>query len=744
MTEKIKKIKLISKYLLFTVVSLCLFVYIASFIIPFQIDEMEKMKESRSSITVYDDNKTPLRRFRGNRDSWTYWVKLSDINPNFTNALIAIEDKRFHSHIGVDFLSITRAFVGNMTGSRRSGASTLTMQCIRMLRNKPRTIYNKFIETFMALQLEHYYSKDEIIEWYCNMAPFGSNVYGIEAASRIYFNKSNKDLTLAESALLAALPQRPSQLRPDIYPEKAKIRRNLVLKKMFIHQFISLNSKNNAIDEKISAKKYPIEFIAPHFSRLVEKLHTSQDKEFDSTLDLRIQKVSESALKLHLNKFSNIHNGAIVVIENKTGAVKAMVGSNNFFDSKINGQINNTITNRSPGSALKPFIYAMAFENKDYLPATMINDEFVNFCGYIPQNYDKKYHGRVSLRESLVQSYNIPAVKLINQYGTQSFTELMLKCGITTFDSSKNYGLPIILGAAEIKLLELTSAYTIFPNKGKYLPYKLLKNSNKKITQVISSGSAYLVCDILKDTSRDMGAGELSLIKNKYDICWKTGTSYGNNDAWTISFNNKYTVGIWLGNSDGKPSQELVAIKSVAPLNIRILREISKNTNITNFLPPKNIRQAEICCKSGRIATINCIKTEFENIIDHSEDYSKCPIHKLAYKYDILKTGSKRTEVIIEDWGDNKQPNKVTEKLKIISPKYSKYVKLKSSDATQKMKFQAESNTDNIYWFINDKFYRETKMNKDIFWNMKAGTFKISCRDEKGNENSKQIIVSEL
>jgi len=744
----INNIKNIIKWTLIGSIITFFLVYLISFLLPFPIEKMEYMKQQRSSTIILDKNGKSLREFRGNADSWTFWTPLKNMDPQIINAIIATEDERFFYHLGVDPLSAIRATFSNIFSFRRvSGASTLSMQCIRMLYQRPRTFKTKLIESFMALQLEHNLTKNEILELYLNIAPFGSNFYGIEAASQIYFNKKSSNLTLSETALLVGIPQRPAHLRPDIHAKKSKKRRDFVLNRMYKEKYISLKERNYAQAEPVITYKNKINCKAPHFSRLVKSKYKNRRKLL-TTIDSQYQQIAKSALALHLKKFNNIHNGAIVLIENKTGAVRAMIGSNDFFDNKNYGQINYAIANRSPGSTLKPFIYLIGFDNKDILPSTIMADTPLDYKDYKPQNYDKKYHGKVSVREALVQSYNITAVRLIQKYGISSFTNLMLKCGISTLNKSdKYYGLPLILGSGEINLLELTSAYTIFPNSGQYIPYKFLENEKREGRQVISSSATYFITNILKDKTRNLGGGYLNLVNNKNNIAWKTGTSYGNHDAWTIGYNRLITVGVWLGNATGKTSNELVGIKSAAPLCIEIINELSKNINV-DFKKDFNIEESNICSISGKIAGPYCLIQEVGEVIKDSK-YEICDVHKIIYKTENNKSKYKSKGIIIEEWGkkfnflDKIISPKNRNIIKILSPQSTNYVKINDNEVNQKIQFKADTNSKYVYWFINDKFYKKTENSTPCFWELQQGTFKITCSDDNGNKQSIKINVKE-
>ncbi|MCK5844546.1 MAG: penicillin-binding protein 1C, partial [Victivallales bacterium] len=564
--------------------------------------KMERIKKRRFSTVVLDKDGLPLREFRGVADCWTFWVDEKHISHQLKNAFIAVEDKRYYSHHGIDPIAVARALTLNALQMRRvSGASTLSMQTMRMIEPRRRTYYAKMIESFQAIQFEKAYTKNEILEWYLNLCPFGGDIYGIEAASRIYFGKSSHDLNLPEAALLAGVPQRPTAFRPDRFPEKAKIRRDHVLEKMFECGFISENEKIMAQKEEVSAVRNPLSFHAPHFSLLAKRRRSSiRTPYLRTTINSDIQKTAKFALSKQIEEFDDIHNGAVVVIENATGSLRAMIGSPNFFDDEHHGQVNCGTANRSPGSTLKPFIYAMAFESGKIIPSTVINDVPTDFNGYRPMNFDRKYHGGVSAEEALINSYNIPAVWLLREEGVENFIETLRRCGVTTLaKSARHYGLPLILGSGSANLLEPTSAYSIFPNHGIHRPVKLFRDEIKKTTRVFGNATADMVNNILKDEKRIRGGVLPEMINTNMDIAWKTGTSYGFHDAWTIAYTPEYTVGVWLGNADGSAAKTLVGLKSAAPLCLNIIKQISSKLANLKFVDSANLADVKICSLSG-------------------------------------------------------------------------------------------------------------------------------------------------
>jgi len=374
------------RFLVFSAVGIGIF--IASYMLILSVFPFphQALNDIRFSKCVLDKNGQLLRAFTGTDDSWLMPVELSEVNPYFTKATLSIEDKRFMEHYGVDLFAVARAAKLNVSNKKIiSGASTISMQTVRLLEGRKRSFLNKVIEAVHAVRLETLYSKDKILKVYFEIAPYGGNIRGVKAASLRYFQKYPKDLTLAECALLAGLPQSPSRLRPDRHPERAKKRRDMVLSNMFKDGFITAKQYDDARNEPVLVKVHPFPFKAPHFAEFVNN-RNKETGNVITTLDPDIQNYAEIALKTTLEelRYDGVTNGAVVVIENKTGKIRALVGSSDFFSKETSGQINGALSKRCPGSALKPFTYAIAFDEGLYTPSMILSDVRCQYSGYTP------------------------------------------------------------------------------------------------------------------------------------------------------------------------------------------------------------------------------------------------------------------------------------------------------------------------------------------------------------------------
>jgi len=507
------------------------------------------------------------------------------IPDNIRIATIAAEDKSFYSHLGVDFFAIARAFEVNLKNKDiMQGGSTITQQLARnVFLTREKTLLRKYLETIMAFKIERKYSKDEILDFYLNEVPYGSNAYGIESASETFFKKEAKDLTLDEAALLAALPKAPTHYSPyNIHKDELIERQKSILRKMYKLGLISESETKKALAENTTQKivpfSQPIE--APHFVfYVIDELEQKYKEEFletgglkvYTTLDYDMQKQAEKAIAdgAERNRIKNASNAALVAIDPKTGEILSMVGSKNYFDASIDGQVNVSIMPRQPGSSFKPIIYSAAFE-KGYQPESPIVDEPTNFGpdgsgrNYVPQNYDGKFHGAMTMRQSLSRSLNVPAVKTLSLIGLPAGIEMAKRLGITTLDEKRNYGLSFAIGSAEVKLLDLTSAFSVFANDGKRNPLESILKiiQNKEIyaperdeKYALSLDIARKINSILSDNdSRTPTFGPRSpIFIPDRTVAAKTGTAQEFRDVWTIGYTPSVAVGVWAGNNDHSP-----------------------------------------------------------------------------------------------------------------------------------------------------------------------------------------------
>jgi 1A family penicillin-binding protein len=560
------------------------------------------------------------------------------------DATIATEDASFYDNPGVDGWAIVRALWINLRGGEiLSGGSTITQQLARNLLLSPEertevTVERKLRESILAWRIARTYGKDDILTLYLNETYYGNLAYGLEAAANTYFAKSAVELDLAECALLAGLPQSPASYNPLENPEAAKERQAVVLGLMAKHGYISPDEADQALIEDLQFASVPFPIEAPHFVMLVrgqlerefglEAIY-GQGLQVHTTLDLDAQHTAERVVARRLEQLAgasgshpprNVSNAAVVVLEPYTGEVLAMVGSPDYFDPRIDGAVNVAVATRQPGSSIKPITYAAAFDptrDEPLTAATMMVDVrtvFVTREGdpYVPRNYDRQWHGPVLLRQALASSYNLVAVKVLDHVGVDEMAQQARVMGITTFDDADRFGLSLTLGGGEVRLLELTAAYGAFANGGYRVEPVLIsrvEDSDGRVLkvwetspgpQVVDERVAYLITDILSDDfARISTFGEGSMLKLTRPAAVKTGTTTDWRDNWTVGYTPDLVVGVWAGNADNAPMENVSGVTGAAPIWHDVMELLHKGRPEREFSEPEGMVRVEVCADSG-------------------------------------------------------------------------------------------------------------------------------------------------
>ncbi|MCF7838694.1 MAG: penicillin-binding protein 1C, partial [Candidatus Marinimicrobia bacterium] len=491
-------------------------------------------------------------------------------------ALIAAEDQRFWSHPGLDGLALLRAVRQNVSAGRRiSGASTLSTQVIRLVQPRRRTLAAKVIEAFRALQMEQRYSKLDILAQYLNRAPFGGNIVGIEAAAWRYFGKQAADLSLAEAALLAGLPQAPSRLRPDRHPAAARARQAYVLERMQAGGEISAGEARLALAQPLAIRQAHYPFRAPHFTDWAGvPPGLPPGAPAVTTLDSDWQRLAEEVLERRLAGRA-ITGGAIVLLDVRTGAVRALAGSPDYA-APDGGQYNAALAARGAGSTLKPFVYALALDQGRLSPHSMLRDVPRHYRDYDPTNFDPVFRGVVSVREALVLSLNLPAIEAQDRVGQPRFLQLLRRLGLTTLSRpADHYGTGLVLGNGEVRLLDLVNAYACLARGGAYLPVRAFEALPPPAPRRLFSPEAcWLITEMLSGDERAQDATGHAADVRLPRLAWKTGTSAGRRDAWTVAYNPEVVIGVWVGNLDGARSDWLVGRQAATPMVWDIFRRL--------------------------------------------------------------------------------------------------------------------------------------------------------------------------
>lgn len=614
-----------------------------------------KQRQAAASTQIYDRNGNELYAVSG--DTRRILVGENDLSDNLKKATITAEDRSFYKHHGINLKGIARALYYNITNKKNytSGGSTITQQFVKnALLDPKKTFTRKIKELILTIEIEIMYDKNEILTMYLNEIPYGSNLYGSEAASEAFFGKKAKDLTLAEAATMAALPQRPTYYSPyGIHPDKRLARTEWILDSMADLNYISRDeanaAKKEAKDLKFQPRKENIQ--APHFvmyvkELLVEKYGEQMVEEgglkVTTTLDPDKQKAAEEAVSSGAaRRFDNINasNASLVSIDPKNGQVLAMVGSRDFFDDSIDGQVNVAIAERQPGSAFKPVVYATAFK-KEYNPAFTLWDVTTDFGNYTPQNYDGSTHGPVSMRKALAGSLNIPAVKTLYLAGMDNVLDQAHQMGITTLNDRDRYGLSLVLGGGEVKLIDLTTAYGVFADQGALAPTNpILKvvdakgkvmeevkenDINKK--EVLDPQIAYEISSILSDNNaRSYVFGSRSaLYFGDRPVAVKTGTTSEYRDAWTVGYTPQLVTGVWVGNNDNTPMAAGAAgAMAAAPIWHDYMEKALANQPVEDFTQPSGIQKFTVDKYTNKLPSGGETITDFFANWQIPKDYSK-------------------------------------------------------------------------------------------------------------------------
>ena len=577
-------------------------------------------------------------------------IKLNDLPKHIAQATISIEDKDFYKHQGFSVTGILRAVFKNVVKQESQGGSTISQQLVKnALLSREKTIRRKAQEFILTMIIEGIYTKDQILEMYLNTIPYGGTAYGIETASETYFNKAAKDLNLAEAALLAGLPQRPSTYSPfGAHPELAKARQQEVLKQMVLNKYISQEEADKADKEALKyAEVKPPQ--APHFALWIKEQLADKYGEQTveqgglrvyTTLDLDIQNFAQEAVATEVAKLKKqqVGNGAAIVTRPQTGEILAMVGSKDYFATDEDGKVNVILSKRQPGSSIKPLNYALAIKDKKITAATSFADVPTCFSvfgqsPYCPVNYDGHFHGLVQTRFALGNSFNIPAVKALAVNGLDHFINFATQMGITTFTDPKNYGLSLTLGGGEVRPIDMAQAFGVFANQGIKQPLSAIskvvdwkgnvleeRDFNKiKLSgeRVIDSDTTFIVSHILLDNNARSGAfGTSSFlnVKGHPEVSVKTGTTNDRKDNWTIGYTANVVVATWVGNNDGSPMSGAVSgVSGASPIWNRIIKEVLDKAEKGAFDPsekghawvkqPEGVVGATICSDTGGLPT---------------------------------------------------------------------------------------------------------------------------------------------
>ena len=736
------------------------------------------------SPVVLAADSTMLHAFLSRDDKWRLYTELREITPDLHRAILQKEDRYFYYHPGINPVALIRAGIRNITtGRRTSGASTITMQTVRLLEPRPRTYASKAIELIRALQLEAHCSKAEILQLYLNLIPYGSNIEGLKSASWLYFGKPPTLLSLAEITTLTIIPNRPSSLRLGQNNAYSVQERNRFLERYRKQNAFPAATIDDAIAEPLTARRRAAPALAPHASRKL-RAENPDSPVIYSTLRPAVQSAAGQLVSNYVNRIRaiGIQNAAVVVIDNQTLNILAYVGSADFGDVQDGGQVDGVQAVRSPGSALKPLLYGLAFDAGVITPKSRLNDVPTNFGGYEPENYDRQFNGPVSAEFALANSLNIPAVKLLREIGLSAMVSVLEKAGfVTVKKQKKTLGLSLVLGGCGVTLEEMTRFYAGFANGGKVGALRLTQKSGLPSTsQLLSPEATFLVTNTLRQLVRPDLPNNFDNSYHLPRIAWKTGTSYGRRDAWSIGYNQRFTIGVWIGNFSGVGVPALSGANTATPLLFQLFNTLDYNAPNAWFRPPAGLTKRPVCPASGDVpgefctgravdyqimgvsATRRCQhrKVVFTNA---AATLSYCP-HCLPTATDVFKTGKPGPEPVRRTY-----PNLTPELIAYYETQHIPYEKIPPHDpaceqipatggplivspnsgseyfvdarqpASLQLACQADNDVQTVYWYLNDRLHRRSKPAEGVFVTLRPGRYKISCADDRGR--SSDIII---
>ncbi|MDC0714677.1 penicillin-binding protein 1C [Stigmatella sp. ncwal1] len=753
----------------------------------------ERLASPHSAVIEYRDG-TPAHVFLAPDERWRVLTRVEDVDPAYVRALLALEDRRFPWHPGVDPLAVVRAGVSNVVRGRRvSGASTLTMQLVRVLEPRPRTLFSKIIESFRAVQLELRMSKEALLASYLQFVPYGRNVEGVEAASLAYFGHRATHLSAAEIATLLAVPQNPNRRFPT--PENAgrlKVARDDIARRLLAEGALPLGPLSGQVtpgeaQAEVLATPVPRTLMpfpreAPHAAVWLRAQRPDVSR-VRTTLEAGTQRLAERLMRDAAGELRprGIYNGVAVVVDHTSAEVLALVGNFDFFDKRHGGQIAGFATPRSPGSALKPLLYAMGIDRGLMLPEHLVADTPESYGGYAPRNFDGRFMGLVRMEYALSQSLNIPFVRLLKGLGVERFLGTLRQAGVDSLASEPgHYGLSAAVGGLEVTPLELAGVYVALARDGRASVLKVLEEGVPASTpqELFSPGAAWLTRRALSLKDRPDFPARRKLTGIPAQVHWKTGTSFGHRDAWAAGSGPRHTAVVWLGNFDSSPSVHLVGADAAGPLLFDMLEAIGPRglaTEADVAVPPSDLTRVEVCAYSGHLPTEACVQRREVYARRESVPTQRCPYHQkvevdastglsvsplcragrevesrvyLSWPASIRRwlTEQHRSLPTPPAYAPGCEPGGAEHPPEILSPSEGQVALLIPGVAPeqQEVPLEAEAANDReLTWFVNGKFLGRARAAERLWWTPAQGTHEILVTDDRGLTSRRLLVVRE-
>jgi penicillin-binding protein 1C len=744
-----------------------------------------------SSTAVYDDHGRLLRLTLASDERYRMWVPLSEMPPALVQGVLLHEDAWFRWHPGFNPLSLARgAWVTYARGGNRQGGSTITMQLARLMyRLNTRSPSGKLLQVLHSIQLELCYSKHDILEAYLNFAPYGRNVEGAAAASLIYFDKPVSALALPEALTLAVIPQDPSRrVREDtadsgdadtISPRLSSARNRLFLRWLSRHPEDATAAPLFRLPLRLRSPEH-LPFAAPHFVGEVlsdARLRGEHASSLRTTLDLDLQHLLERQVVAHVqhNGDRGVRNAVALLVDTRDLGIKALVGSVDYFDGAIAGQVDGSLAKRSPGSALKPFIYALGFDQGVLHPQTVLRDVPTSFGPFTPENFDGRFLGPVTATEALVRSRNIPAVYVASKLQNPSFYKFLQDAGVSRLADENFYGLSLVLGGGEVTMQELARLYAMLANRGELKPLRrLADDTHAQGVRMLSDEASFMVLDMLRQNPRPDDAAIPQ--PGSLPVYWKTGTSWGFRDAWTAGIVGPYVVVVWVGNFDGVGNPAFVGIETAAPLFFHIVDALkARDPKLAEppHAPPRNLKRVDVCTASGDLPNAWCprraptwfipgkspirVSTVHRPVVlENASGKPACPpydpqaTHTEVFEYwpsDLAKVFRqagipRRAPPPLPDCSAAADEG---QRPQIISPlRGATYTRRLSRDGEDRLALNAiaDAGVQELYWFVDDGFVGAAKPGDPLLWRpATAGQFTLRAIDDRGRADARTLRV---
>ncbi|HEY2104350.1 MAG TPA: penicillin-binding protein 1C [Candidatus Binataceae bacterium] len=738
------------------------------------------VNQSGLSQAVYDHEGHLLRLTLSSDEKYRLWVPLAEIPPAMIEATLAQEDAWFRWHPGVNPFSLARAtFTTYLGRGRRVGGSTIAMQLVRLRFGiNSRTVTGKIEQILQAIRIGRFYTRDEILEAYLNAAPYGGNIEGVGAASMVYFGKQPRYLSVAQAQTLAVIPQNPRLRNPRAAGgQVALARARTRLATAFLRTHRRAESADFIPNLAVTiASRSALPFGAPH---LVNRVLAENQRapRIVTTLDAGLQELLERQLRMFTERNGRlgINNGAVILVDYRTMQVKGYVGSADYFSDSINGQVNGLRARRSPGSALKPFIYALAIDQGLIHPRTMLKDTAIRISAYNPENFDRDFLGPIDATSALVRSRNVPAIEVANMLAPPGLYGFLKRAGVRNLRPAGFYGLALALGGVEVSMEEMAGLYAMLASGGVLRPLVSTTTPpprDSRSVRLLSPEASYVVLQMLRDNPRPLGDFSLSQVPAIAPVPWKTGTSYGYRDAWALWIAGPFVLGVWIGNFDGTPNANFVGRDAAGALFFEIVDALRARGPLIESIVqgPLNLKKIKVCALSGQLPGPYCDHFKDTWFIPGKSPITTCQIHREVaidvrshlracpgragasvnriYEFwpsDLLKlfraAGVARRPPPPTDPACTKVTSGGAAPL-ISSPGRGVRYSAPAGGRTE-ISFTAVTDADSatIYWFIDDQLAGTSRPGESFFWKAKPGTFLVRAVDEQGRAAAQELSV---